>query len=122
MKKATKKKADLICVLDVLDDAGPLLAQQFYTTSDGGVEVKTTIGLGGNDLSLAGVLACGCHALLTAAEAPQELQDQIYQVMKQIESLVNVRAAAAQQKSRDKRDRGSLDDYPHHEDSDDLPF
>jgi len=122
MTRRRTKVPQLVCKLIVVDEEGILVEQSFLLATQSDVKVETQLHLGAQPLALAGVAATGTHALLKTAEAPQELQDQVMQIMEQVHSLINVRAAAKNQKRRDRRDQGVSDDWPKPQDDSEIPF
>jgi len=122
MKRRRTKVPQLVCKLIVVDEDGILVEQSFLLAGESDVEVETQLHLGAEPLALAGVAATATHALLKTSEAPEELHETMMQVMAQIHSLINVRAAAKNQKRRDRRDQGVSDDWPKPEDDSEIPF
>lgn len=121
-KKAKQENYEMVAQLIVNDNQGPLLEQIFNMTKKGDVQVVTNVGLGGNDLALALLVTTGAHALFEGAKVPEALTEQLMEVLQQAEALIKIRGEARQQKSRDPRGYGSLDDWPSHEDDSEIPF
>jgi len=122
MTRRRTKVPKLVCKLIVVDEEGILVETAFLQGSESDVQVETQLHLGAEPLALAGVAATATHSLLKTAEAPEELQETMMQVLAQVHSLINVRAAAKNQKRRDRRDQGVSDDWPKPQDDSEIPF
>jgi len=122
MTRRRTKVPQIVCKLIVVDEDGILVEQEFLLKTESDVQVETKLHLGAQPLALAGVAATGTHALLKTAEAPEELQEQVMQIMEQIHSLIHVREAAKNQRRRDQRDHGVSDNWPNGQDDSEIPF
>jgi len=122
MTRRRTKVPEPVCKLAVFDESGMLVEQTFRLKDESDVEVETQLHLGAEPLPLAGVSLTSAHSLLEVAEAPQDLIDRLMQMLAEVHALVHIRIEAANQKRRDRRDRGVSDDWPKHDDSGDLPF
>jgi len=122
MTRRKTKVPQIVCKLIVVDEDGILVEQSFLLKTESDVQVETQLHLGAQPLALAGVAATGTHALLKTAEAPEELQEQVMQIMEQIHSLIHVREAAKNQRRRDQRDHGVSDNWPNGQDDSEIPF